>query len=456
MSEEFPDQSVPRPTARDAHFGQGRPGSHPYAVMYCGEYETLWDGTAVAVRAHARALAGAGLPVLLKSLSSTVIDDQGFARSVFDAGLPVSVQEEVGALELTRAGAFLPIIRHLVVRDAEHLKQVILPRGSIGKTIEEQVSLRAQIFASTIVYSVWERDRVDPAIVQILSRVAECWVPSSQNRAMLVGSGVPEEKVVVVPHPFDPNDPILKLRRRKPDTEWRKFYSIGRWEPRKGYVKLVEAFFEAFSPTDQVVLTIKYTGGNWPGYETPEGLIERVSMNRRFQRKGWTLGQISARVKLIEGRFPRAAIHQLHYRNNIYVSASHGEAWCLPAFEACLAGNQVVYVPSGGVEDFVGNGHVAVTPHGSVPVPESYHWESDATWMGYSVKELAEALQKASAPTTHNPEKGIRYGGIGYRAQDVGEIMKIRVLEVARRRDAVIASGKRLGTEAATYYESLT
>ncbi len=452
MSGDFPEMPFVRPTSHDQHFGQGRAGSRPMAVMYNGEYETLWDGTAVAVRAHARALASTGIPVLIKSLSSTVIDDQGFARSVFDAGLPVSVQEEVGALESTRAEMFIPVIRHLVVRDGEHLKQVVIPRGAIGGDIEELSRIRAQLLASTIIYSVWERDRVDPSIVKTLSRVAECWVPCRANAEMLVRSGVPEEKVVVVPHPYDPADPILKLRRRRADPEWRKFYSIGRWEPRKGYPELIEAFLRAFTPRDKVMLTIKYTGGKWPGYPTPTETIERMVASNELRLRGWTLPEISARVKLIEGRFPRQAIHQLHYRSNIYVASSHGEAWCLPAFEACLAGNQVVYVPSGGVEDFVGNGHVAVRPSGLEPVPASYNWESDAEWMGYTVPDLAEALQKASAPTTHNPEKGIDLERYSLRA--VGDLMAERVLQVLQRRDEVISIGARLGKKASDYFAS--
>lgn len=425
---------VPPDPATQAYFQAPRKAQYRYAVMYTGEYETLWDGTAVAVRAHARALSMAGIPVLLRSFTGTVVDENGTARPAHSVAPHAQVEREVGSLELTTADSYYPIVKHLVVRDAEHLKRVIIPQGAVEPDFEKGVKMRQGIYDSTIVYSVWERDRVDPAIAKILSRVAECWVPCHANRDMLVRSGVPEEKIFVVPHPYDPEDPILKLQRRKADTEWRKFYSIGRWEPRKGYVKLVTAFLWAFGPEDKVVLTIKYTGGKWPEYPTPEETIARLEQNEGLAARGWTSQKIRERVRLIEGRFPRAAILELHYRNNIYVSSSHGEAWNLPAFEACLAGNQVVYVPSGGVEDFVGNGHVAVRPGDPVAVPRPYGWEADARWVGFSCQSLEEALQKAHGFATHDVSlmKGIELRD--YSLAAVGRIMRQRVLEVAARR----------------------
>lgn len=436
LPDALPDLPFTRPEDSAKYFAPGRKADHPHAVMYVGEYETLWDGTAVAVRSHARALAQTGIPVSLRSFTGTVIDEHGIARPAHSIDKDPIVLREVGPLELTTADEYYPRILHLVVRDAEHLKQVVMPRGAIAPSFEEQVRMREHIYASTILYTVWERDRVDPAIVKILSKVAENWVPCLENAHMLMASGVPEEKISVVPHPYDPTDPILKLQRRAPDGAWKKFYSIGRWEPRKGYNALVSAFLLAFTPKDNAILTIKYTGGKWPGYPTPEETLAIASECPVLGGRGWTPERIRERVKLIEGRFPRAAILELHYRNNIYVSASHGEAWNLPAFEACLAGNQVVYVPSGGVEDFVGNGHVAVSPGDDEPVPRSYGWEADARWMGYSIPQLVVALQKATPRATHDV---IATKGIDLRAYSldaVGKLMRNRVLEVAAKRSA--------------------
>lgn len=437
------DPATLRPRATDAEFAPGsKPAEHPFAVMYQGEYETPWDGTATAVRLHARALQKTGIPVFLKSFSGIVIDEFGGAESVHVGGLPQAVRLEIGDLDRTTASALLPVVKHLVVRDAEHLKKVIFPRGAIARGgVEADIVMRKHIYDSTIIYSVWERDRVDPGIARHLSRVAECWVPCHDNREMLIRSGVPEEKVWVIPHPFDEEDPILKLRRRKPTTA-RRFYSIGRWEPRKGYAELIAAFVSAFQATDDVTLTIKYTATNWPDYPSPEAAVLRALDLPAAAKHGWTLGAFKSKVNLIEGRLPRAAIQKLHYQSNIYVCSSHGEAWCLPAFEAWLAGNRLVYVPDGGVRDFAPPEAVRVVLQGRCPVPRSYQWEADAQWAHFTHEHLTLALTQASAPSDYARQLSPEL----FTMKVVGELMRDRILEVARRQNP----------ETFSYYEQRT
>lgn len=425
------DPAMMRPRPSDAEFAPGsKPADHPFAVMYQGEYETPWDGTATAVRLHARALAKAGVPVFLKSFSGLVTDEYGGVESVHVGGLPPTVRLEIGDLDKTTATSLFPVVKHLVVRDAEHLKKVIFPRGAIARGgLEADIVMRKHIYDSTIVYSVWERDRVDPGIARHLSRVAECWVPCHDNREMLIRSGVPAEQVVVVPHPFERGDPILKLRARRPNPA-RRFYSIGRWEPRKGYAELLAAFTCAFRAEEDVTLTIKYTATNWPDYPSPESASLRALAEPKAQQNGWTLGAFKSKVSLVEGRLPRQSIQKLHYQNNIYVCSSHGEAWCLPAFEAVLAGNRLVYVPEGGVRDFARDSDVRVALQGRCPVPRSYQWEADAQWANFTREHLTLALQHVTAPEDY-----------GYSAQfeprltmdHVGALMRERVLDIASR-----------------------
>lgn len=420
----------------------GRPASHPFAVLYQGEYETPSDGTAVAVRLHARALASTGMPVFLKSFTGSIIDEHGAIGSVHLGGLPKDVRAEIGDLDRTSASALVPVVKHLVVRNADHLRKVIIPQGAIALTsagIEGDMAMRQHLFDSTIIYSVWERDRVDPGIARLLSRVAENWVPCHDNRDMLIRSGVPADKVVVIPHPYDPNNPVLRLQNRQPDLKWRKFYSIGRWEPRKAYAELVEAFLRAFTPQDLVMLTIKYTGGNWPGYETPDNVLARLRADVSIQARGWTVAAIADRVHLREGRFPRPEILRIHYKHNIYVCSSHGEAWCLPAFEAALAGNRIAYIDAGGIRDFANATDHVVRPTAGMPVPASYHWESDANWAFVDVDHLNYLLTKSTLPTRHE-----RVGMEKFSLERVGQLMKERILAVAAKMPAALEYFKKV------------
>lgn len=405
-------------------FAPGTPAEHPYGVLYQGEYETEHDGTARAVRLHARALAATGLPVLLKSFSNAVVNADGVVESVHNVGLsevvvretrnPLAVGEEAlaaisgtqpqdiwiatgrASLRMSSIAELVPSIKHLVIRNHEQLQHSILPRGAVHSDPAAVLALRDAVYANTIVYSVWERDRVNPKIVRQLNRVGQCWVPCEQNRQMLIASGVQSDKVHVVPHPYDPESSLCKLVRRKPKSGPVRFYSIGRWEPRKGYAELIEAFAQAFREHQlDATLTLKVMERNWPGYPKPEEAVRRAS-----QKAGW---DVSKRVTIITDTLTDDKILKLHFENTVYVSSSHGEAFSLPAFDAKVAGNALVHVPYGGTADFENPETDERVPFVMGPVHPSYGWEQDAKWASYQVDDLAVALKRicARAPFAH-------------------------------------------------------
>jgi glycosyltransferase involved in cell wall biosynthesis len=416
----------------DARFAPGTPAEHRFGVLYQGEYETPWDGTAAAVRLHARALASTGIPVRLTSFSYVVINEFGVAEPVHAVGLPPEVEAEVGALRRTSCSAHVPVIRHAVIRSAEHAHAVLVPRGAIAASedVADVIAMRKAIAGSTILYTVWERDRIEANMARELGRAGQLWVPCQQNREILIRSGIDPERVHVVPHPYDPEDDICKVASLKEATgarrDWRLFYTIGRWEPRKGYAELIRAFLQAFKPTDKVMLTIKYSGGQWPGYPTPEEAIKLALA----ASPAWSAEKVAERVILLSGRGPRTGIIELHYRNNIYVCSSHGEAWCLPAFEALVSGNALVAVPYGGVVDFMPPDKQVtlsvVLPSGMELVPESYRWPPGTEWCGFTVDALADALRRATVPARFEiPEHIQRFEMARVGAQMYDLVMKL-------------------------------
>lgn len=413
----------------DAEFVAGVPAQHPFAVHYQGSWETPWDGTSVAVRRHARALALTGLPVLLESFHRIQINREGFAEPAH-GNLDDGVIAEVGHLVTTSASALVPRVKHLVVRDAEHLRLSIMPRSLGPDTVADparMLELRDSIYATTVAFTVWERDRIDPSVARQLTRCAQAWVPCTRNARMLVDCGVPEDQVRVVPHPYDPDDDICKLTRRRPTAE-RRFYSLsGAWQPRKGYHKLLGAFLRAFCPRDRVHLTIKYAPSQWQGYAQPRDCLGRWLADGQVRRNGWTWETLVGRLEMIEGRVDPDKLLKLHFDNNIYVCSSHGEAWCLPAYDAKCAGNRLVHVPYGGTEDFAepGRGDLEV-PFRLAPVHASYGWPEDCQWADYDVDALAVALQHA-----HAPEEYVRSARFSetFSLQAVGKQMRALLLD---------------------------
>lgn len=413
-------------TLHDPVFAAGHAAEHPFGALYQGEHETLWDGTGVAVRLHARALASTGYPVLLKSFSNVVINETGIAEPLHTVGLDPRVKKQIGALRNTSIATLVPLIKHLVVRDAEHLRGVIYPKGVISADMDELVRLRDSVAQATILYTVWERERIDPAIIKHLNRVAECWVPCEHNAEMLRRAGV--ERVVVLPHPYDPADVLCRYRQRPARTE-RRFYSIGSWQPRKGYDQLLGAFLLAFRPGAAVRLTLKLTGGQWPGYPTPEASLQQWLKDDRVRQQGWTMRNLEGPLRIVTARLPQPDIQRMHYDNNIYVSSSHGEAWCLPAFDAKVAGNRLVHVSYGGTRDFAEPTDYAV-PWELGPVHPSYRWEAEARWAEYKVEDLARVLQLTEPPEPSAIDAAFeeRFG-----LARVGERMACRVLSVLNR-----------------------
>lgn len=410
------------PDEESAAFARGVAATHPYAVLYQGEHETLWDGTGVAVRLHARALAATGVPVLLRSFSNMVIGPSGVPEPVHAAGLPEPVKREVGELRSTSAAVTVPMIKHAVLRSEAHLRRIVVPPGAIHHDPEVLLKLRQSLYQSTILYTVWERDRIDPGIAVQLGRVAQCWVPCAQNRELLVQAGVECDRVRVVPHPFDPASALCRLTARRPALE-RRFYAIGRWEARKGQHELLGAFLTAFRP-GEASLTVKFTGGQWDGYPSPEQSVEHWL---KRVHPAWTRETFDRHVQLIGERLPADQILKLHFTNNIYVSAGHGEAWCLPAFDAKVAGNRLVHVGFGGTADFAGQGDLGV-PWTLGPVHSSYKWEPGAQWAEYDPQDLTAALRAAVPPAQHErpPQFEERFS-----MRAVGEQMLRNVLQVA-------------------------
>ena len=375
------------------YWAPGTAATHEYGVLYQAEWETQWDGTAVAARLHARALAAQGIPVLLKSFSGVVVNAEGVPEPLFAVGLPDAVKAEVGTLPETSIGTLAILLKHLVVRGQGALDGYLMPRHVAHSDVMALLALRKAVYDSTITYTVWERDRIAPGIAQLLGRCGQAWVPCGQNAVALTRSGVPLDKVHVVPHPYEPTDPICRLTERKPITG-RRFYSIGRWEPRKALHELVGAFMLAFRPGDDATLTIKTSPGSWKGYPGPEESV--AWWLKRFDY--WAADKLAAHVAIDQRRYPRSRILKLHFDHNIYVSPSHGEAWNLPAFESKLAGNLLVHLPFGGTADF-GTAEDVPIAFEMEPVAAVYGWEPDAEWASVTIDEIAMALRKTSAPS---------------------------------------------------------
>lgn len=376
----------------------GRPALLPEALLYHGNWRAYADGMGRHARRQIMALAQVGVPLTLAALQP---------EAMLDAELHPDVWREVGWLSNVTASKTFAVIRHIVIHSDDFLRSIVMPRGAMLGGMEALQALCRR----TIVYTSWERDRVDPRIVEILNQLGEVWVPCEFNREAFVSSGV--QRVRIVPYPYDPRTDgacaIPEPRGGAGVPDGRRFYHIGKWEPRKNQVGLMRAFVRAFTPRDRVSLLLKtHTWGTWTRYPTLEEAQREVL--ELAQANGWTERALNRRIRIIDGQLEEHEIVELHRKNNIYVSASHGEAWDIPAFEARCAGNRLVTSPHAAL-DYLGDDDLTL-PLGWEPADPDYRWEPDAQWLKVDEDALVDALRSAMPPEerVHPPDFYNRFG----------------------------------------------
>jgi glycosyltransferase involved in cell wall biosynthesis len=335
------------------------------------------------------------------------------AKFVLEDEIDPRVIAEVGYLRGTSVGNVALAIRQLVLHSGTFLENITAPPGARISGMDAEL----QVYRSTIVYTSWERTTVHPGLVEVLNRCAEVWVPCHQNRDAFGRAGV--SRVRVMPCPYDPITNLACHVAAPWGSEdvpvGKRFYAIGKWEPRKNYHALVGAFLQEFSPTERASLFVKtHEWGGWEGYPRVNECIEQWLATPEVQAKGWTRQNCDQHVRLITRRLSEEKLVQLHRDNNIYVTCSHGEAWDLPAFDARCAGNRLVFTGFGGAEDYAGREDVAIWEGDPVlePVHPGYGWEADGQWASCPVEKIRAALRAAQPPKRrmHPPDLYERFG----------------------------------------------
>lgn len=238
-----------------------------------------------------------------------------------------------------------------------------------------------------VLTTLLERDRIGPASAAQAMRAAEWWLPCKATRDVFARAGVPTEKLKVVHIPFFPNDPHLDLVRAERTPGVPHFYRIGIIDTRKDQAKMLRAFLRAFRP-GEARLTLKTYAivqdlGVWK--TDPEVLSN-----------GWNDETFGKWVRVVNEMWPPARLIELHREGDIYLSLSHGEGWDMPAFDALLAGNRMVYTESGGPQEFAAEGDLLVPTSAWVPCDPVYGWEPDALWVDYEIDAAARQMQRAA------------------------------------------------------------
>jgi glycosyltransferase involved in cell wall biosynthesis/tetratricopeptide (TPR) repeat protein len=191
----------------------------------------------------------------------------------------------------------------------------------------------------------WEYGRLPRAWVEPVSaNVDEVWCYSRSVLRAYVASGVPEDRVAVVPPGVDPDvfRPDLEPLPL-PTAKSVKLLFVGGTIPRKGFDTLLAAYRKAFTSGDDVALVVKEFGAStfYRG-QTAGALVERHQAD-----------PASPEVVYLPDELPEEALPRLYAACDALVHPYRGEGFGLPVLEAMGCGRPVLVTAGGPTDEFV-------------------------------------------------------------------------------------------------------
>jgi glycosyltransferase involved in cell wall biosynthesis len=195
--------------------------------------------------------------------------------------------------------------------------------------------------------------RNTPGVLECALAADEIWVPSNFHLEVFKRSGVREDKLIVIPEAVDPDLWIYSADRVKAKQANSSFVflSVFKWERRKGWDILLDAYWEAFGVDDNVVLRLRSWKPSWePGSADIDKLISDYALSKKrslpsHSEKGWYSRSDLPMVEWIGSAYSphaeeltRVDMRNLYRSVDCFVLASRGEGWGLPAAEAMTMG----------------------------------------------------------------------------------------------------------------------
>lgn len=198
--------------------------------------------------------------------------------------------------------------------------------------------------AKWIINQPWEFSLLSKKIVNIFQKADEIWTPSNFSRQAFVDSGLPFNKVQVLPNGINPEIFTPEGNVYKLNTEKRfKFLFVGGTTYRKGFDALIMAYIKAFKKTDDVCLVIKATGAKtYYRNQTMENIIARVQENLETPEI----------IYIEDDTLTENEISSLYRACDAFVLPYRGEGFSLPTLEAMACGLPVIVTRGGATDDF--------------------------------------------------------------------------------------------------------
>jgi len=251
-----------------------------------------------------------------------------------------------------------------------------------------------------ILIQPWEFGRIPKSWVEPLgASVDQIWAPSAYVRNCYVDSGVPPDRVVVVPLGVNPQRFRPGLEPLTLSTEKGfKFLFVGGTLHRKGVDVLLEAYRTCFTPDDDVCLVIKDMGTQT--FYRSQNAGEQI---RRLQADPACPEIAYLTEDLSDREIPR-----LYAACDCLVHPYRGEGFGLPAAEAMACGLPVILTAGGACDDFCRGDAVYAIPAVRRPVRFQEETAGPAWLLEPDVEILKRHLRQVVDDSTEARERGQR------------------------------------------------
>lgn len=230
----------------------------------------------------------------------------------------------------------------------------------------------------------------------------EIWVPSLTEKRNLTISGVEENKIKVIPIPTD----IKKFDEEYDNFDLPAeldedfiFYYIGEYIQRKNVGALITAFHSEFEFNEKATLLIKTNKSGVASEELSQRVKQKISNNKSRMRMYADASQYRSDI-LITSQLTESQMMSLHQRCDCFVMPSHGESWCIPAFDAMGFGKVPIVTANTGMQDFVSENSGWVVDSYEQPVktddpPLADLYTSRETWQHIDILKLMRCMREA-------------------------------------------------------------
>ncbi|MBF0449478.1 MAG: tetratricopeptide repeat protein [Candidatus Magnetomorum sp.] len=285
-----------------------------------------------------------------------------------------------------------------------YLKEEIMPKGTDIINIAIRPIHRLDVLSVCpgikIGFIVFESNHIPYDWLDSLSFADRLWTPSQWGKKVLIGHGIKQDIIQVIPegvnsHAFDIKGSRLNYLD---DMDAFKFLYVGKFEERKGTESLIVAFDEAFRDNDAVRLIL--CSHTYTKDFHFQDVLKRLDI--RHPQKIIRLGPFARNEDLAD----------LYRSCDAFVMPTRAEGWGLPIIEAMSCGLPVIVTGYSGLTEFATNENAYLVDYTLEDITEPFglQLESQSTNYGQWARPDMEHLKDLMQYVVAHPDKAKKRG----------------------------------------------